>query len=448
VAGVRVKDLTKRYGTITAVDHVSFEVRTGEIFALIGPSGAGKSTLLRVVDLLEPPTSGQVCLDSLDLGSLRGPERLTAIKRMGIVFQKPVVFNRPVIDNLRYGLEIRGIPKTEIEREVQLHLKILGLQDIYDRNALRLSGGEAQRVALARTLVCHPEVLLLDEPTANLDPKNVYMIEEGIKEANKKEGTTVIIATHNMFQAKRIAHRVGFMLSGRLVEVGSASEIFNRPKDPRTRYGFLTRRKERVLAPLEPEKRPGGLASGESAELKPVLKLWFETGKGYVFGEGAFELLDRIEKYGTIFAAASSMNMSYRQAWGILKKIEKRLGGPLVEAKRGGAHGGGKAILTPLGQRVLRKYCMEKELLEVTRDDEWGWEDLSRRLSARNKIDAEVVSVEKGDVASIVKVKISAPAVVTAVITRDAVEELDLKEGARVQVVVKATSVMIGKAEE
>jgi len=235
VAGVRVKDLTKRYGTITAVDHVSFEVRTGEIFALIGPSGAGKSTLLRVVDLLEPPTSGQVCLDSLDLGSLRGPERLTAIKRMGIVFQKPVVFNRPVIDNLRYGLEIRGIPKTEIEREVQLHLKILGLQDIYDRNALRLSGGEAQRVALARTLVCHPEVLLLDEPTANLDPKNVYMIEEGIKEANKKEGTTVIIATHNMFQAKRIAHRVGFMLSGRLVEVGSASEIFNRPKDPRTR---------------------------------------------------------------------------------------------------------------------------------------------------------------------------------------------------------------------
>ena len=202
------------------------------------------------------------------------------------------------------------------------------------------------------------------------------------------------------------------------------------------------------MAPLEPEKRPGGLASGESAELKPVLKLWFETGKGYVFGEGAFELLDRIEKYGTIFAAASSMNMSYRQAWGILKKIEKRLGGPLVEAKRGGAHGGGKAILTPLGQRVLRKYCMEKELLEVTRDDEWGWEDLSRRLSARNKIDAEVVSVEKGDVASIVKVKISAPAVVTAVITRDAVEELDLKEGARVQVVVKATSVMIGKAEE
>ena len=119
-----------------------------------------------------------------------------------------------------------------------------------------------------------------------------------------------------------------------------------------------------------------------------------------------------------------------------------------MEAKRGGAHGGGKAILTPLGQRVLRKYCMEKELLEVTRDDEWGWEDLSRRLSARNKIDAEVVSVEKGDVASIVKVKISAPAVVTAVITRDAVEELDLKEGARVQVVVKATSVMIGKAEE
>ena len=190
------------------------------------------------------------------------------------------------------------------------------------------------------------------------------------------------------------------------------------------------------------------MVKSESAELKPVLKFWFETGKGYVFGEGAFKLLDRIEKHGTISAAAASMNMSYRQAWGILKKIERRLGEPLVEAKRGGSHGGGKAVLTPLGRRVLRKYSVEKETLEVTREDEWGWEDLSRKLSARNKIDAEVISVERGDVASIVRVKISVPSVMTAIITRDAVEELGLKEGAKVQVVVKATSVMIGKTEE
>jgi len=190
------------------------------------------------------------------------------------------------------------------------------------------------------------------------------------------------------------------------------------------------------------------LVNSESTELKPVLKLWFETGKGYVFGEGAFDLLDRIEKLGTISAAAASMSMSYRQAWGILKKIEKRLGEPVVVAERGGVHGGGKATLTLLGKRMLRQYSIEKDILQMSKEDEWRWEDLSRKLSARNKIDAEVISVEKGDVASLVKVKILAPAIMTALITRDAVEDLDLKEGEKVQVVVKATSVMIGRTEE
>lgn len=232
---VRVENLTRRYSAVTSIDQVSMEVRGGEIFALIGPSGAGKSTLLRLIDLLEPPTSGKIYLDHLEISSLKEEDRLNVIKRMGIVFQRPVVFNCSVIDNLKYGLEIRKMSDAEIDCEVKNHLDMLGLRDLRSRNALRLSGGEAQRVALARTLACHPEVLLLDEPTANLDPKNVSIIEEAVKEANKKEGTTVIIATHNMFQAKRIAHRVGLILSGKLVEVGSSSEIFRRPKDPRTK---------------------------------------------------------------------------------------------------------------------------------------------------------------------------------------------------------------------
>jgi tungstate transport system ATP-binding protein len=235
MVSVRVESLTKRYDAVTSIDQVSLEVKGGEIFALIGPSGAGKSTLLRLIDLLEPPTSGKIYLGYLETSSLKEGDRLEAVKRMGLVLQRPVVFNRSVIDNLKYGLEIRNMSGTEVDGEVEYCLGMVGLRELRNRNALRLSGGEAQRVALARTLVCHPEVLLLDEPTANLDPTNVGIIEEAIKEANKKEGTTVLIATHNMFQAKRIAHRVGLMLSGKIVEVDSASEIFRRPKDPRTR---------------------------------------------------------------------------------------------------------------------------------------------------------------------------------------------------------------------
>jgi len=235
MVGIQVEKLTRKYGRIVSVDRIGLEVRNGEIFALIGPSGTGKSTLLRMIGLLEPPTAGEIYLDDLEISSLKGSERLNAVKRIGFVFQRPILFNRSVLDNVRYGLEIRGMHETEIKSEVSTYLEILGLQDLSRRNALLLSGGEAQRVALARTLVCHPEVLLLDEPTANLDPANVGTIETAIKEANRKEKTTVLISTHNMFQAKRIAHRVGFMLSGRLLETGSTSRIFGRPKDPRTK---------------------------------------------------------------------------------------------------------------------------------------------------------------------------------------------------------------------
>jgi len=190
------------------------------------------------------------------------------------------------------------------------------------------------------------------------------------------------------------------------------------------------------------------LTEDNIVETRPVVKLWFETDEGYVFGEGTFELLDRIEQLGTIAEAASSMKMSYRQAWGILKKVERRLGELLVETSRGGAHGGGGARLTPLGKRLLRQYRIEKEIVETDKEDLWRWEDLSRKLSARNKLDAEVISVETGEVASVVKVRVSAPTFMTAVITKEAAEELELREGVRVQAVVKATSVMIGRVQD
>lgn len=183
-------------------------------------------------------------------------------------------------------------------------------------------------------------------------------------------------------------------------------------------------------------------------KMKPVMKLWLETEKGYVFGEGTFGLLDRIERFGTISKAASSMNMSYRQAWGILKKIERRLGEPLVETSRGGAHGGGRTTLTPLGREALRQYLVEREAVQRAKEDRERWGNLSVAMGAGNMLNAEVVAVEKGDVAAVVKVRIPTPTVMTAIIPMETMEELDLKEGVDVKVVVKATSIIIGRTEQ
>lgn len=195
-------------------------------------------------------------------------------------------------------------------------------------------------------------------------------------------------------------------------------------------------------------KRREVLVREESVETRPVVKLWLETEKGYVFGEGTFELLHRIDKFGTISKAATSMNMSYRQAWGILKKVEDRLGEPLVETRRGGAQGGGKSVLTSLGRSILHQYGIEKQIVEGIQKDEWGLKSLPKELKARNKFDAEVISVESGDIASIVKIRIRSPILLTAVIAKEIAEELDLKEGATVQAIMKATSVKIGRTEE
>jgi len=182
--------------------------------------------------------------------------------------------------------------------------------------------------------------------------------------------------------------------------------------------------------------------------MKPVVKLWLETEKGYVFGEGTFNLLDRIERFGTISKAASSMNMSYRQAWGILKKIESRLGESLVETRRGGAHGGGRTTLTPLGREALRQYLTEREAVQRAKEDVQWWRGLSKVIDAGKMLNAEVVAVEKGDVAAVVKLRISTPTVMTAIIPMEAMEELDLTKGADVKVVVKVTSLMIGATEQ
>jgi len=227
----RLEKVSKAYGSRQVLRVGSLEIQQGEIFGVVGPSGAGKSTLLRLLDFLEPPTSGQLHFkDYYSANGSRAP--LDLRRRVTTVFQRPVLLNTSVYGNVAYGLKIRG--DKEVQRKVKAVLEQVGLSDLARERARFLSGGEAQRVALARAMVIEPEVLLLDEPTANLDPYNVGLIEDIVANLNGERGTTIVLVTHNVFQAKRLAHRVALLLEGKVVEVAPVRDFFEAPRDPRT----------------------------------------------------------------------------------------------------------------------------------------------------------------------------------------------------------------------
>jgi len=207
-------------------------VARGEILAIVGPSGAGKSTLLRVLAAVEKPTGGQVRFGDETLTPARMLS-LAARRRASLVFQRPILLNESVTDNVAYGLRVRGIHGAAAR--VQHALSLVQLSQLARQPARTLSGGEAQRVALARALVVEPDALLLDEPTANLDPHNVSLIEQIIRAQHTQRAMTSIIVTHNIFQARRLATRVGLLLNGALVEIADTETFFERPRDERTR---------------------------------------------------------------------------------------------------------------------------------------------------------------------------------------------------------------------
>ncbi len=228
----RLQNVTKTYQDRCVLTVNSLKVQRGEIFALVGPSGAGKSTLLRLLNFIEPPTTGRIrFLDTEFTIDQQVPLGLR--RRVTTVFQRPILLNRSVEANVEYGLKLRNHAASG--KKVAVALEKVGLTDLARQRARTLSGGEAQRVALARALVLDPDVLLLDEPTANLDPFNVGLIEEIVSERNREDNTTLVLVTHNVFQARRLAHRVALMLEGEIVEVKDVESFFDAPEDPRTR---------------------------------------------------------------------------------------------------------------------------------------------------------------------------------------------------------------------
>ncbi len=235
-----------RYGSRWVVDIPALEVRPGEILGIVGPSGAGKSTLLRLLNFLEMPTEGVLRYRGTEVG---GEVPLSLRRQVVTLFQRPILLRRSVAANVRISQRIRN--SSHSDREVERWLARLGLSELGQAPARTLSAGEAQRVALARSLVVEPSVLLLDEPTGNLDPYNVGLIEDIVRLENAERGTTVVVVTHDVFQAKRLAHRTGLMISGKITELAETADFFSNPQRPET-VAFLRGDLVGSLAPGEP----------------------------------------------------------------------------------------------------------------------------------------------------------------------------------------------------
>jgi phosphate transport system ATP-binding protein len=242
VERMRTEELSIAYGAKLAVDRVSITVRQGEVLALIGPSGCGKTTLLRSLNRLVDLTpgavrGGRILLDGEDVDLY---DATFLRRRVGMLFQQPNPFPMSIFDNVAYGLRERGSKKPakrELEPAVTEALHRAGLfeevKDNLDHPALALSGGQQQRLCIARSLAVRPEVLLLDEPCSALDPISTQTIEETIVALRSE--IAIVIVTHNLQQAQRVADHVGFMYLGDLVEYGEAGQVFNSPVVERTR---------------------------------------------------------------------------------------------------------------------------------------------------------------------------------------------------------------------
>jgi phosphate transport system ATP-binding protein len=244
---IQIQNLSYFYGSHPAVAEVSLDVRRNEVLALIGPSGCGKSTLIKAINRISEVASevrveGDVLLDGK---SVYAPDvDVTALRRrVGMVFQKPNPFPKSIYDNVAFGLRLLGQDERRIEERVEWSLRAAALWDeVRDRlkaGAMGISGGQQQRLCIARTLAVQPEVILMDEPCSALDPIATQKIEDLIDDL--KKDYTIVIVTHNMQQAARVSDRTAFMWLGKMIEVGDTKKIFTNP-DQKMTEDYITGR--------------------------------------------------------------------------------------------------------------------------------------------------------------------------------------------------------------
>ena len=232
---IKIKNLEKTYGDLKVLKGISTDIKEGEVISIIGPSGSGKSTFLRCINRLEEPTNGEIDIEGenivspkVDINKIR--------EKVGMVFQHFNLFpNKTVLENITIGpIKLKKTSQEEAEKIAISLLDKVGLADKKDVYPNKLSGGQKQRVAIARALAMNPKVILFDEPTSALDPEMIGEVLEVMKDL-AREGMTMIVVTHEMGFARTVANRVFFMDRGTILEDGSPKEIFDNPKEERTK---------------------------------------------------------------------------------------------------------------------------------------------------------------------------------------------------------------------
>ncbi len=225
---ISLNHVRRQLGDTFTLNIEQLVIRQGEVLCLLGPTGAGKTTLLRLLTGLQPPDSGNIQFKGIPTS---GRPAAPTFPTITMVHQRPLLLRGSVRKNLEYGLRLRGLLS---DSKTDQWLEQLSLKAVEKQDARTLSGGQMQLVALGRALIVDPDILLLDEPTANLDPAHVALVEQIISNIHLQRKLTVVWATHNLFQARRVAHRVALLLNGENIEVASTQDFYECPSDSRT----------------------------------------------------------------------------------------------------------------------------------------------------------------------------------------------------------------------
>ena len=244
---VTVRGVRKRFGAREVLRRIDLNVSAGSITVILGTNGAGKTTLLRILGLLERADEGTVIYDGIVPSvstvtygaSTASPAQdkcyLPLRRQMLLAFQHPAIFSGSVLSNVTYGLELRGISRADAEERSMAALRDAGIAERAHQHASSLSGGEAARLSVARALALQPPLLLLDEPSASLDPYGTKLLEDLLLHMRDDLGMTAVVVTQDIFEARRVADQVAFLHEGRIIEQAQRETFFNHPRDDRTR---------------------------------------------------------------------------------------------------------------------------------------------------------------------------------------------------------------------
>lgn len=222
---VQLRSISKRFGGFTAIENIDLDIRSGELVALLGPSGCGKTTTLRMIAGLENPTTGEIHFDDRDVSDLRVQDR-----NVGMVFQRYALFPHMTVEkNIAFGLSVRGTPRSGISDRLDEIIDVVQLGPFRQRFPAQLSGGQMQRVAIARTLITKPSVLMMDEPLANLDTKLRGEMRRFIRTLQQRLGITTIFVTHDQVEAMELADRIAVIFNGHLAQFGPPEDLYRQP---------------------------------------------------------------------------------------------------------------------------------------------------------------------------------------------------------------------------